>query len=360
MHTDAMSSTAPALFVDEDCVFKVIQSVPIPEPEESELVIKVCFSGVNPGDVMHAPRMGVRSVVIGYDFSGHVVQANPNSGFKVGDAVAGHTPTGMGKPLKYGAHQEYLACPEELVFRVPDNLPLEHAACLATVVTTAADGLYNIFGYPLPGEEVIEEFKPGPLLIWGASTSVGFCMVQLARASGAFPIFVTASPKRHELLQKMGATRCFDYASPNIVSQVQAAVAETKAEQIAYAADCAGTRGEASSAGQMFKCVGEDTELLSVIGGPDERWKMPLAVANASVKFAFMGGPPVEFPARREDFGRMWKALTWAVENYRVDFSLPVVDVFSGEAEKALEEVKKVGELGKFGKLVLKQPLSWK
>ncbi|KAF9880407.1 alcohol dehydrogenase [Colletotrichum karsti] len=349
-------SNAPALFVDDDCNFKVIRSVPIPELAPGEVIVKVSFSGVNPADVKHGLHLGVRNTVMGYDFSGRVVRANPDSAFKVGEVVAGHVPTGVGKPWKHGAHQEYLSCPEEIVFKVPDNLPRDHAACLTTVLTTAADGLYNIFGYPLPGEQPSKGFKPGPLLIWGASTSVGLCMLQLARASGAFPIFVTASLRRHELLEKLGATRCFDYASPDVESRIQASVAEAEAGPIAYAADCAGTMGEVSSADQMLKCVGADAKLLSVVGGRDRRFKMPLASAHAPVKLA-LGGRVIEFPARPEDFGRMWKSVIWAVENYGDAFSLPVVDVFKGDAEKALEEVKKVADQGKFGKLVLEHPL---
>ncbi|CAI0654603.1 unnamed protein product, partial [Colletotrichum noveboracense] len=107
-------STAPALFVDQDCNYKIIHDVPVPELVAGEVIVKVSFSGVNPADVKHAPHLGVRSTVMGYDFSGHVVGANPGSPFKPGDVVAGHVPTGVGKPWKYGAHQEYLACPEEL------------------------------------------------------------------------------------------------------------------------------------------------------------------------------------------------------------------------------------------------------
>ncbi|KAI8279609.1 Trans-enoyl reductase fsdC [Colletotrichum sp. SAR11_240] len=351
-------STAPALFVDQDCNYKIIHDVPVPELVPGEVVVKVSFSGVNPADVKHAPHLGVRSTVMGYDFSGHVVGANPGSPFKAGDVVAGHVPTGVGKPWKYGAHQEYLACPEELLFKVPANLPLDHAAALTTVVATAADGLYSIFNYPLPGDQPAVGFTPGPLLIWGASTSVGLCMLQLARASGASPIFVTASPKRHALLQKLGATRCFDYAAADVVSAIEAAVAEAGAGPIAYAADCAGSVGEDSSAEQMLRCVGADASVLSVVGGKNKRLKMPLASAHSPVKLAFGGGPTVEIPARPEAAEKMWKSVHWTVDNYGSRFELPVVDVFKGEAEKALEEVKKVAVLGKFGKLVLGHPLS--
>ncbi|KAF4919173.1 hypotheticall protein, partial [Colletotrichum viniferum] len=220
----------------------------------------------------------------------------------------------------------------QLLFKVPTNLPSDHAAALTTVVATAADGLYSIFNHPLPGEQPAAGFTPGPLLIWGASTSVGLCMLQLARASGASPIFVTASPKRHALLQKLGATRCFDYAAADEVSAIEAAVAEAGAGPIAYAADCAGSMGEDSSedssAEQMLRCVGADASVLSVVGGKNKRLKMPLASAHSPVKLAFGGGPTVEIPARPEAAAKMRKSVYWTVDNYGSKFELPVVDVF--------------------------------
>lgn len=352
------TSSAPALYVDDDCTFKVIRDVLIPGPAADEVVVKVLYSGVNPADVKHAPHLGIRSTTLGYDFCGRVTAAPAGSSLKVGDLVAGHTPTGVGRPRKYGAHQEFLACPEELVFRLPGNLPAERAACLATVVATAADGLCNIFGFPVPGDEQPGEFEAGPLLIWGASTSVGLCMVQLAKASGASPIFVTASPKRHEMLKKLGATRCFDYAAPDVASQIREAEAEAEAGPIRYAADCAGAPGEDGSAARMARCVDNEAVKFAVVTpGPDQRFKMMLASANAPIKLAFGGGPSVEIPARPEAFRRMWKSVVWAAESYGSGFELPVVDVFRGTAEDALEEVKRVAEQGKFGKLVLEQPL---
>ncbi|KAK1573554.1 chaperonin 10-like protein [Colletotrichum navitas] len=356
--SETLRSSAPALYVDEDCNLKVIRNVSVPLLVDGEVVVKVLYSGVNPADVKHGPILGVRPTILGYDFCGRVAQSAPTSDFRVGDLVAGFTPTGVGKPSKYGAHQEYLSCPENIMYKVPENLPPTHAASLTTVTLTAADGLYNIFGFPLPGEKPADGFRPGPLLIWGASASVGISMLQLARASGASPIFVTASPKRHELLKRLGATQCFDYAAPDVVSRIRAAVVESKAGPIAYAADCAGSLGEVSSAAQTEACVDGDATILSVVVHPGKKYKMPMPSATASFTFRLSNGLVLPFPARPEAWDRLSKALRWAIEKYGAEFELPEVDVFEGSAEEALDKVQKVAEQGKFGKLVLAQPLS--
>lgn len=357
------TSIAPALFVDQNNDFKVLRYVPVPELVEGELIVKVLYSGVNPADVKHAPLLGINCTILGYDFCGHVVKVNKNSEYKVGDLVAGFTPFGVGQLWKHGAHQEYLSNPENLTFKVPENMTPVEAASLTTILMTAADGIYNKIAYPLPGEKPSKGFKTGPFFVWGGSTSVGIAMIQLARASGAYPILATASPKRHELLKKLGVTYCFDYNSSDVAGQIKAIVRELEAGPIAYAADCAGypgTEKEPSSAVQMAACVEESDKavFISVIPQPsDERFKFIFASADRESKMNFPGKPTVTAPARPEDFKRMRAALLWSVENYGSGFVMPSVEVFKGRAEDALEQINQIAVLGRFGKLVLEHPL---
>lgn len=179
-----------ALYVDENLTPSVQRDQPIPEHSDRE---ETLYSGTNPADLKHATLLGISPAVLGYDFCGKVLRASPSSIFQPGQIVAGYTPTGVGRPPKYGTHQGYLVCPEEMAFRVPGNLPRSHAACLGVVAMTAADALFILFGLPLPGQSVHD--KPlGSILIWDASSSVGLCAVQLARASG-----VCISNLRHRI-----------------------------------------------------------------------------------------------------------------------------------------------------------------
>ncbi|CEL03917.1 hypothetical protein ASPCAL05054 [Aspergillus calidoustus] len=352
-----------ALYVNEKVEFEIRHHQETPVPGDGELLIETLYSGANPADVKHPTLLGIYPSVLGYDFCGKVVKPPPGSKFCPGEIVAGYTPTGMGRPAKYGAHQQYLACPEDMAFSVPASLPQHHAACLSVVVMTACDALYNIFKFPLPGVARMDakESQPQPLLIWGASSSVGLSAVQLARASGVHPILVTASPKNHALLLRLGATRCFDYKSPTIVAEINAALEDGRWGRLARGFDAVGSQTDPSSAQLVAGCVADDAELASVVVQRDSRFKMPLATTNSDVTIHVTGAPgPITIPARRDDYKRAWGAFEWAVANYGKHFELPVVEIFNGTAEEALQRLQALGGGGAgqgMGKLAIQHPL---
>jgi len=366
---DSTKTDNTALYVDEKLKFGVRQEDQVPAPADGELLIENHFSGVNPADVKHATQLGIYPAVLGYDFAGKVLKAPASSQFKQGTIVAGSTPTGLGRPAKYGAHQGYLACPEDMAFSVPENLPAHHAACMSVVAMTAADALYNIFEFPLPQDASGATSPGGPLLIWGASSSVGICAVQFAHASGVHPIFVTASPARHALLQELGATRCFDYRAPDVVSDIKAALTDAQKSSSGAAVhglDTVGSespkddpKANKSSAELLALCLPPDAVLASVVIQRDPRFKMPFATRSRDVTIRAPGVPhPITIPAQPAFARRAGKAFSWAVENYGAGFRMPAVEVFEGNAEQALEAVKEAADHGRgFGKLVLKHPL---
>ncbi|KAJ5556012.1 chaperonin 10-like protein [Penicillium frequentans] len=352
------TTTNNALFVDGKSVFGVSPARTAPEPNDGEILVEVQYSGANPADINHVTLLGVNSTVLGYDFCGKVLKAPFSSTFSPGNLIAGYTPTGIDRPSKYGSHQQYLICPEDMAFSVPANLPPQHAACLSVVFMTAADALYNIFKLPLP-QETPKNHSTGPLLIWGASSSVGICAVQLARASGVYPIFVTASPERHPLLLEMGATRCFDYKAPDVATVIGRALTDAHCDALHYGFDAVGSQGSMSSALLLAQCTSKNAKLASVTIQNDHRFKLPFATPNRDVTFKMAGDPhPITIPARPDDYQRVRKALQWVIANYSGSFLFPSVEVFEGTAQCALEELKSLADGGRgFGKLVLKHPL---
>ncbi|PYI24999.1 GroES-like protein [Aspergillus indologenus CBS 114.80] len=359
----ATTHSQTGLYVDDTLSFSVRKDLPIPKPDAGEILVETLYSGFNPADIKHATQLGITPAVLGYDFCGKVLETAPQSHrFRPGDIVAGYTPTGLSRPAKYGTHQAYLVCPEEMAFRVPAALPLPDAAALTVVAMTAADALFNLFGIRSPQET---ETGGAPdskgILIWGASSSVGLCAVQLARASGVSPIFVTASPQRHALLTKLGATHCFDYRSATVVDEIRQSI-EKGSASIAYGLDAVGSSPgtERSSATLLARCLSPETDLVSLVVQDDPRFRMPLATPNRDVTIRVAAAPqPITIPARPADYGRAWRVLEWAVRHYGVRFRLPRVEVFWGSAETALEELRGLAEGGRgFGKVVLGHPLS--
>lgn len=345
-----------ALYVTKDGQFVIRNDLEHESLAPNELLIETRYSGVNPADIKHSTHLGIHATVLGYDFAGRVLKAPPGSEFKEGDAVAGYTPSGLGRPTKYGAHQSFLAVPSDMVFKIPSNLPEAHAAALTSVAMTAADIVHNLFKFPLPT-------NPGdissPILIWGASSAVGLSALQLARASGCRNIFVTASPARHDLLASLGATHTFDYSSPTVVAEIKSAVEALGQGPITHAVDAAGTEGDISSADLTAQSASEASVLSSVVLRRDGKFQMPVALTKDVFRIHPPGAPePIVLPARPADHWNAWSALQWVVANYGTKFNFPSVNVLDVTAGEALEELMSVqsGKRG-FGKIVFQHPL---
>jgi NADPH:quinone reductase-like Zn-dependent oxidoreductase len=249
-----------------------------------------------------------------------------------------------------------------MVYSVPENLPSHHAGCLTVVAMTAADALYNLFKFPLPGDSAQNASDintASPLLIWGASTSVGICAVQFANASGVFPILVSASPERHALLSELGASHCFDYKSPSVIEEINTVLKNYHFDGAPYAFDAVGNPSGLGSAQMVASCASQDAKLVSVVVQKDPRFVMPLATTNEDATLRLPNIlHPITIPARKDDHQRAWSALQWAVRNYGSRFQLVSVEVFQGRAEDALQQLKILADNGRgFGKLAFKHPL---
>jgi len=352
-----VANTTKALFIDTDNNPKVIERQGLPKPGNGELLIKVLYSGVNPADIKHATFLGMNNTVIGHDFSGQVLETTkPNSVYKPGDVVAGYTPAGLHQPIHYGAHQAYITCPEDMLFKVPDNLPLPDAASLTVVAMTAADAIYNLFKFSLPTENEKLAYKV-PFLLWGATGSVGYCTLQFAIASGVSPIFVTANPAQFEHLRSLGVEHLFDYKYENVHESIAKTLRDLGFDKFLYAFDAAGAP---DSGDQVLRAAADDTIIASTVIRDNKRFKMPVAASRIDFVIQPPGAPhPISIPARPADHARAWKALNWAIENYGKKFHLPPVRVVEDTAENALEEIKRfVKQGGGFSKVSIKQPLA--
>ncbi|KAH7408959.1 alcohol dehydrogenase-like protein [Cadophora sp. MPI-SDFR-AT-0126] len=167
---------------------KIVHSL-VPTPKQGELSIKVICSGCNPKD-WKAVFYTDTAMNSGDDIAGIVESVGPGvSGFKKGDRVAAFHP--MGTPG--GSYAEFAIAPAVTTFHLPDKISFEEASTMPLPALTAVVGLYHSLGLPPPWAPAT---KPTPLLIYGASTTVGAYAIKLASRSNLHPIIAVAGAGR--------------------------------------------------------------------------------------------------------------------------------------------------------------------
>jgi len=164
--------------------------VPVPDPGEGELLVRVRAAGVNPGDwrLRQGSYGDVRSAVLGREVAGTVLRLGSGvTGFAPGDEVFG------GCPGMVGGWAEQALVTAGFAAHRPDGVWPEAAAVLPVAAGTAYDALTQL---ALP--------ERATLLVNGAGGGVGVPLLQLARLRG-IRVVGTASPAKHDFVAALGA-----------------------------------------------------------------------------------------------------------------------------------------------------------
>ena len=149
--------------------------LPVPVPEDDEILVRIMAAAVNPLDNMII-RGEVKLIVpykmpliMGNEFSGVVEKAGKRvTRFKAGDRVYGRMPL-----KKIGAFAEYAAVKESALAHIPDNLSFEEAATVPLTALTAMQAFE------------IMQVKPGEsVFISGGTGSLGAMAIPVARSLG--------------------------------------------------------------------------------------------------------------------------------------------------------------------------------
>ncbi|KAL6872520.1 GroES-like protein [Trichoderma longibrachiatum] len=220
-----------------------VRELPIPEPSNGEVLIRVHAVALNPVDanyVLH-PLAEQEQRIIGTDFAGIVTAVGPDLGSssdlraKVGARVAGFHQGACSTNDRPGAFAEYITAPYDLLWAVPDSMSLEAASTISMCGLTAAQGVFARLGLPCPFDDQAASSVDSTsdvinVLIYSASTSLGLYaaqMVQLAaRSSGRkIRLIGTASPSKHEFLRQEPYKYdvLVDYRDPNWAEKVKEA-----------------------------------------------------------------------------------------------------------------------------------------
>ncbi|CAH0028781.1 unnamed protein product [Clonostachys rhizophaga] len=123
-----------------------------------------------------------------------------------GDRVFGlyrSTSAAVNDPAQ-GAFQSYT---EDLTSNITTSeTPYPEASLFPLAMLTASSALFDRaqLGLYLP-EQQARPSSGKAVIIWGGSSSVGCCAIQLAVAAG-YEVYIPASTHNHALMQKIGAT----------------------------------------------------------------------------------------------------------------------------------------------------------
>jgi alcohol dehydrogenase len=183
-----------------------IEEIDRPFPKNSEVLIEVRASSINPVDT------GVREgrlqqffpiklpATLGADVSGVVVGIGPDvEHLKVGDHVYGQASPMMGAS---GAFAEYAVAPERTLALMPNNLTFAEAASVALTGLSAYQALYDHLRLQ-NGQRI---------LIHGGAGGIGTTAIQIAKHIGAY-VATTATGEGISYVRELGADEAIDYAT---------------------------------------------------------------------------------------------------------------------------------------------------
>ena len=120
-----------------------LQEVDEPDPGEGQVRVKVAACGICGSDLHFLPSPAIPAgTVMGHEFAGEVDAVGPGvDGFEPGDRVCVYPfkpidshdlevamTTGLGMGGGPGAYAEKVVAAQEMLWRLPDGMPLEHGA----------------------------------------------------------------------------------------------------------------------------------------------------------------------------------------------------------------------------------------
>ncbi len=260
-----------------------LKDIETPKPGPSEVLVEVVAAGLC-GTDMHIKAdhsFYTPPVVLGHEYSGTVVDIGEAvSNVKVGDRVVSpataycgqcyHCKTGhvnrctaenkriLGVSLANGGFAKYIAVPEYIIHKVPENLSFEEAA----LAEPAACVVHNV--------AELTPISPGDVVVIQGPGTMGLIATQIAKAMGAAKVIVTGITSddwRFEIAKNVGADLTIDVLTEkDVVGVIRDHSDGLGADVVIEASGSGAARRQAL---EIVKTTGHVT-LLGTQGAPTE------------------------------------------------------------------------------------------
>jgi NADPH2:quinone reductase len=175
-----------------------IETGPVPEPGDEEVLIKVHSAGINRADLLQRkglyPPPADASPILGLEVAGTIQAVGTGAGdWQVGDGVCALT--------HGGGYAEYAIAPVGQCMPIPTGFSKAEAAALPEALLTV---WHNVFqrARMQPGERV---------LIHGGASGIGTLGIQMAAVMGAEVYTTAGTDEKCRALEARGALRAINY-----------------------------------------------------------------------------------------------------------------------------------------------------
>jgi NADPH:quinone reductase len=267
-----------------------IVDLPIPEPGDGEVLVRVGVSGVNPTDWKSRvggglTTGGMDAVVPNQDGAGEIERVGPGvDAGRVGERVWLYECQWQ---RAHGSAAQWIALPERQAVRLPDSISLEHGAGIGIPAMTAHRTLFA--QGPIDGARV---------LVQGGAGAVGHAAIQLAVRGGARVAATVSSEEKAQLARDAGAELVVNYREQDVVEAIRAWGAVDRIIEVAIAANLETDGAVLAPSGAIATYGAPDGPLPPNFG---------LIAGNASIHFVLVYTMPEE--AKRQAVADITRAL---------------------------------------------------
>lgn len=225
----------------------------IPEPGGDEILVKNAALATNPLDwKMQEYGVFIDSypTCLGSDIAGTVDAVGSSvTHFKKGDRVTGFAHGFVSKNADHAAFQEYTVLKACAAAKLPEPVSFEEGSILPMSVATAGVGIFIAMNIPRPPTT-----QHGGFLVWGASSSVGSAVVQIASSLG-YTVYAVCSPRHFAYVKKLGAYETFDYNDSSIVKNITQSL-KASSQHIFLGYDAISENGSAPQCAEIIGSLG--------------------------------------------------------------------------------------------------------